>query len=65
MTLPLSEEDRHIVSAFVQLINRRKSCISCLHFDESVEGCGLYANQRPPARTIALGCARWLDEPPF
>lgn len=64
MTLPASEEDRRIIRAFVQLVERRKSCISCQHFDEPKELCGL-ASARPPARTIAMGCPAWLENPPF
>ena len=40
------------------------SCLTCKAFSEAQELCGLY-HARPPARTIAYGCAQWedLDEP--
>ena len=65
MTLPASEEDRRIIRQFVQLVQRRPSCLTCEHFDEPSEGCGLARGQRPPARTIAMGCDKWLKTPPF
>ena len=64
MTLPADEETRRIVREFVALVQRRPSCITCQHFDEPSEHCGL-AEARPPARTIAHGCPAWLEVPPF
>lgn len=42
------------------------SCLSCVHFNEPTEICGVY-NQRPPARVIANGCPAYIDyyEVPF
>lgn len=65
MTLPASEEDRRIIREFVKLVNRRPSCITCQHFNEPTEGCGLANGARPPARTIAHGCPLWMQDPPF
>lgn len=65
MTLPASEEDRRIVREFAQLVRRRPNCLTCEHFDEPSEGCGLAGGQRPPARVIAMGCEKYLEEPPF
>ena len=64
MTLPASKEDRDVISAFVELVQRRPCCPSCEHFDEPRELCELAA-ARPPARTIAYGCPKWLGAPPF
>lgn len=65
MTLPASEEDRRIISAFVQLVQRRPNCLTCQHFDEPSESCGMAGGARPPARTIAYGCPRYAENPPF
>lgn len=40
------------------------SCLTCQHFQEEREVCGL-AQARPPARTIAYGCDSWQDTLPF
>ena len=40
------------------------SCVLCINFDAKTEFCRL-ANQRPPAKTIVLGCPQWLDDLPF
>ena len=65
MTLPADPADREVIRAFVQLIQRRPSCLTCEHFDEPTEGCGLGGGARPPARIIAFGCPRYLAEPPL
>jgi hypothetical protein len=47
------------------------SCVICLNFDHHDEHCmlmrenGTRVNQRPPARTIVIGCASWADKLPF
>lgn len=54
--------------AIEELIERAKiyrSCLTCEHFNEPTEGCGLAGGARPPARTIAMGCPHWMEEPPF
>lgn len=65
MTLPVSDEERHIIREFIRLVNARKSCLTCIHFVESSEGCELAAGSRPPARTIAYGCPKFSEAPPF
>lgn len=53
--------------AILDLIERARlyrSCLTCQHFDEASEVCGL-AGGRPPARVIAMGCPKYLEEPPF
>lgn len=42
-----------------------RSCLTCEHFDEPTEGCGLGGGARPPARTIAAGCPAWKEAAPF
>lgn len=37
-----------------------KSCLSCRHFTEATENCGLF-NGRPPARVLVLSCAKHED----
>lgn len=64
MTLPASEEERRIISNFVQLVNRRKSCLTCCHFNEVNEECDLAPGQRPPARIVAFGCSSYIEAPP-
>jgi len=46
------------------LENATKSCMTCDHFDQAKEKCGLNG-QRPPARIIAFGCECFIDEIPF
>lgn len=41
-----------------------RSCVSCVHFEESSELC-LLAGARPPARVIASGCQKYVEEAPF
>lgn len=53
--------------AILDLIERARlyrSCPTCQHFEEASEVCGL-ASCRPPARIIAMGCPKYLEEPPF
>ena len=65
MTMPADQETMRIVRAFADLVRRRPTCITCIHFDEPTEVCGLY-QARPPARVIAEGCERFIDaEVPF
>jgi hypothetical protein len=45
------------------LDNYDKSCVGCVNFDEEREICKL-CDQRPPARIIARGCAKF-DNIPF
>lgn len=54
-------------TAILDLIERARlyrSCLTCQHFTEGVEVCEL-AGGRPPARIIATGCPKYLEEPPF
>lgn len=37
------------------------SCVTCVHFRESTEGCALAGGARPPARVVAYGCPSWSD----
>ncbi len=55
-----------IADLMVQTDGACRSCISCNHFDEKSEICKI-AQQRPPARVIALGCPSYEDndEIPF
>lgn len=65
--------DERIANAITQcaraigaaVTNGRRSCITCLYFDERAEGCALANGMRPPARVIALGCARFEEDIPF
>lgn len=41
-----------------------RNCPDCNYFDERTELCEL-ADERPPARVIARGCARFLNDIPF
>lgn len=53
--------------AILDLIERARlyrSCLTCQHFTEESEVCGL-AGERPPARVIAMGCGKYQEEPPF
>jgi len=65
MTMPVSDEERAIIRNFVELVSRRKCCLTCQHFDEDREGCALYDMNRPPARIVAYGCPSYLENPPF
>ena len=54
-------------ASILELIERarlHRSCLTCQYFDESLEICRM-AGQRPPARVIAMGCGKYLEEPPF
>lgn len=42
-----------------------RSCMSCEFFTERTEGCELAQGARPPARIIAYGCERWVEDIPF
>ena len=68
MTKYLSDKERpHLEAAVSDLIERARlyrSCLTCQHFTEGSEVCGL-AGGRPPARVIAMGCPQYLEEPPF
>lgn len=43
------------------VVNGRRTCIRCIHFQEGSEQCRL-ANSRPPARVIAYGCTAFVEE---
>lgn len=68
MSDPLNPEQRadlrQRITDMLEAARLYHSCVSCQHFDEPTENCCLF-NQRPPARIIAFGCERWLEEPPF
>ena len=54
-----------LTKAFVGNIERAlRTCVTCEHFDEAKEQCGLNG-LRPPARIIAFGCECWEDRIPF
>lgn len=42
----------------------RRSCLTCMNFDEKKEQCTTY-KQRPPARVIAFGCDSFEEDIPF
>jgi hypothetical protein len=47
-----------------------KCCVNCISFDTKNELCTDRINcpeypARPPARIIAFGCNRYMEEPPF
>lgn len=42
-----------------------RSCVNCINFQKSTEGCLIAQGQRPPAMVIVLGCNRWEDDIPF
>ena len=46
------------------VVDGRKTCVHCIYFDQNSETCAL-AGQRPPAKVIAFGCARWEQDIPF
>lgn len=51
--------------AIVQALHTAtRTCLTCDHFHEQKELCGLYG-QRPPARIIAFGCPSYVNEIPF
>jgi hypothetical protein len=39
----------------------RRTCLRCTHFNQITEICAL-AQQRPPARVIALACKKFEDD---
>lgn len=39
----------------------RRSCITCMHFNEQNEICSKF-NARPPARIIALACPEYIED---
>lgn len=41
-----------------------RSCLTCDMFKEQEEQCTVYS-ARPPARIIAFGCNRYIEEIPF
>ena len=44
----------------LQLADDYASCLTCKHFTEATELCGLCA-QRPPARVLVHACDQWVD----
>ena len=67
MTSLSEREQTYLEAAIADLIETARlyrSCLTCQHFDEPTEVCGL-ASGRPPARVIAMGCPKYLQEPPF
>lgn len=65
MTLLLSDIEPFIDELKKQINRAKVTCLTCTHFTEDTEACGLYG-QRPPARVIAYGCPSYVDkEPPF
>jgi hypothetical protein len=64
-----NKEHQAIHAAIAELIEKSRlyrSCLTCEHFDEATELCLLNgANQRPPARVIAMGCSAYFELPPF
>lgn len=68
MNDPLNGEQRadlnQRIKDMIEAARLYHSCVSCQHFSEEKELCCLF-NARPPARVIAFGCERWMEEPPF
>lgn len=68
MTKYLSDRERSYLEAavadLIETARLYRSCLTCQHFDEDRELCGL-AGARPPARTIAAGCPKYFELPPF
>jgi len=63
----MTKSPSDLETAVLDLIERARlyrSCPTCQHFEESSEICDL-AGGRPPARIIAMGCDKYLEEPPF
>lgn len=44
----------------LQLADDYASCLTCKHFTEATELCGL-CGQRPPARVLVHACDQWVD----
>lgn len=67
-TQSLSDSDKTYLERriyeMIEAARLHRSCLTCEHFDEAKELCGL-AGARPPARTIAMGCPAWKEVPPF
>lgn len=65
--MPATEETRGVHRAILELLERarlHRSCVTCANFDLEKEVCGL-CDLRPPATTIASGCDKYEEEPPF
>lgn len=61
----IAEAIRGVAKAVGQaVVDGRKTCVHCIHFTQHSEACAL-AGQRPPAKVIAFGCARWEADIPF
>lgn len=54
----------HQLEEIIEGARLYRSCLTCDHFTEATEICGL-AQGRPPARIIAMGCEKYLQVPPF
>lgn len=69
MTTYLSDEERgalaRAVAELIESARLYRSCLSCVAFDEQNEACSRAGGQRPPARTIAMGCPAYVSDPPF
>lgn len=46
------------------VVDGRRTCLTCLWFDEKTEQCSKAA-ARPPARVIAFGCPAYEEDIPF
>ena len=62
----IHEADCEVIGKYLAdcLYDATKTCLTCDHFDEKAEQCGLY-KARPPARVIAFGCPSYVNEVPF
>lgn len=61
----LEDASKLLVDSFVKNIELTlRTCVSCEHFDDAKEECGLN-RMRPPARIIAFGCECYEQRIPF
>lgn len=67
----INDADSEAIAIFLQraienkLDSLKRTCLSCVFFDEPKEVCTRYDDQRPPARIIANGCDGHEEEIPF
>lgn len=62
-----AKEATALEAAVADLIEQARiyrSCVTCQHFTDATERCGL-AESRPPARIIATGCSSYFEVPTF